>query len=315
MSTEQMMRDCKLDPIVRNYAVVTGGLGYIGLRVVSLFLDMGWEVICLVRSTTDPSVLPSKSGLRFIDYDGTFESLSALKELPPERTVFLHLAAMSSKTEEVDVAITLLKSNVEYGLNLTKFMFENGFRKFILAESYWQFDNSGSLRGNCLYAVTKSAFSLILEYMSSRYLNAISLVLYDVYGSNDPRGKLINTVINAESQNQPILVTEGNQIIDYIHVDDVARAFLVASDLIVNDVSLTKFRRYTVRSMRPLSLRDYIELAANATKKFLNINWGAIPYPPYQIFTPWLPTADMQLPGWEPIVKFEDGIRGLVENR
>ncbi len=310
-----MMKNFNSDPTVHNYAVVTGGLGYIGCRVASLFADMGWEVVCLIRPTADPAVLPNRNRLRFVNYDGTLESLSVLKELPTDRTVFLHLAATSSKTEEVDAAITLLKSNVEYGLNLTKFMSENGFRKFILAESYWQFDVSGNLRGNCLYAVTKSAFSLILEYMSNRYLNAISLVLYDVYGSDDLRGKLINTVINAESQKQPISVTEGKQIIDYIHVEDVARAFLVASDLIVNDPSLTKFRRYTVRTMRSLSLREYIELAADATEISLNVNWGDIPYPPFQIFKPWLPAADMQLPGWRPIIEFEDGIRGLVENK
>lgn len=308
-----MMKSCKLNSGIHSYVVITGGLGYVGSRVASLFTDMGWEVICLIRPGTAPEFLSNKRGIKFVHYDGAVESLSGLKKLPRDRTVFLHLAAKSSKTEEIEAAITLLKSNVEYGLNLTKFMIENGFIKFIFSESYWQFDDSGRVGGNCLYAATKSAFSLILEYMSKRYLNATSLVLYDVYGSGDLRGKLLNTVINHASESDPIPVTEGMQVIDYIHVEDVARAFLVASKSILDDTSLKKFQRYTVRSMRPLSLRNYIEIATSVTKKNLNVNWGAKPYPPHQIFVPWLPPSEMQVPGWQPVIQFEDGIRGLVE--
>lgn len=308
------MENYKLAHASKRFAVVTGGLGYIGSRVVSLLASSQWEVICLVRPAANLAVLPNSLGIRFIDYDGTLESLSKLKDLPPSRTVFLHLAASYKKTDEIENTNSLLESNIEYGLNLSKFMAKNEFTRIIHAESYWQFDEFGNMQGNCLYAATKSAFSLVLEYMSKRYLNCTSLVLYDVYGPNDSRGKIINIILNQTSQMPAISATEGKQIIDYVHVEDVARAFLAASELILKNNSSIGFRRYTVRSMLPMSLRDYIELAANATDKSLNVNWGGSPYPVHQIFKPWLPDILMQLPSWSPIVKFEDGVKGLVNH-
>lgn len=298
----------------RKYAVVTGGLGYIGSKVVLLLASSEWEVICIVRPASNLAVLPIKDRMQFIYYDGTVESLSKLNWLPANRTVFLHLAARSTKAEEIENIDSLVMSNIEFGLNLSKFMVMNNYKKLIHAESYWQFDELGNIGGNCLYAATKSAFSLVLEYMSKCYLNCLTLVLYDVYGPGDSRGKLINAIINQAPHMPAIAVTEGNQLIDYVHIDDVAKAFLVASELILKDNSPVGFLRHTVRSMRPMSLRDYVELAAKATNKSLNVNWGGIPYPVYQIFKPWFPDKLMQLPDWRPIIRFEDGVKDLINN-
>ena len=298
----------------RKYAVVTGGLGYIGSKVVLLLASSEWEVICIVRPASNLAVLPIKDRMQFIYYDGTVESLSKLNWLPANRTVFLHLAARSTKAEEIENIDSLVMSNIEFGLNLSKFMVMNNYKKLIHAESYWQFDELGNIGGNCLYAATKSAFSLVLEYMSKCYLNCLTLVLYDVYGPGDSRGKLINAIINKAPHMPAIAVTEGNQLIDYVHIDDVAKAFLVASELILKDNSPVGFLRHTVRSMRPMSLRDYVELAAKATNKSLNVNWGGIPYPVYQIFKPWFPDKLMQLPDWRPIIRFEDGVKDLINN-
>lgn len=308
------MENSKLAHDSNKFAVVTGGLGYIGSRVVLLLASSQWEVICLVRPDANLKVFPNSLGIRFIHYDGTFKSLSKLKDLPPNRTVYIHLAASYAKTEEIENTNSLLESNIEYGLNLSKFMVKNEFTRLIHAESYWQFDEFGNMQGNSLYAATKSAFSLVLEYMSKHYLSCTALVLYDVYGPNDSRGKIINIILNQASMMPAISATEGKQIIDYVHVEDVARAFLAASELILINNSPIGFRRHTVRSMLPMSLRDYIELAANATNKSLNVNWGGTPYPVHQIFKPWLPEVLMQLPGWSPIVKFEDGVKGLVKH-
>lgn len=294
------------------YVVLTGGLGFIGRTVSLLFAKRGWKVICLIRPESNLAPISIHENIEFIRYDNAEDSLSKLKKLPVNHTVFIHLAAFFTVDNEIEGANLLLQSNVEYGLNLTKFMIKNGFKKFIYAESYWQFDEYGNVKGNCIYAITKSAFSLIVEHLSKKSLNSISLVLYDVYGPNDPRGKLINRLLTQTLSDDPVELSEGNQLIDYIHVDDVASAFFVASELILNEKNSVGFARHTVRSMRPMILREYVKLAADAVNKSLNIRWGGTPYPSHQILNPWLPADSIQLPGWKPIVEFEDGVRGLI---
>ena len=56
--------------------------------------------------------------------------------------------------------------------------------------------NLMSMNPNSLYSATKSSFQPILDYYAQYFsFNIITLILMDVYGPNDPRNKLIPTLI------------------------------------------------------------------------------------------------------------------------
>ena len=293
-------------------AVITGGLGYIG-RNLSIYLEKnGWEVILLVRKSSAPKSTPFGKYISLIEYDRTEKSLSPLNNLDRNRTVFFHLAASMEIDEEIENSAELIDSNISLGMSLATYMAQKGFKFLVSTESYWQFDEQGILGGNTLYASTKSACSLLLGYMAKEYLTVISLVLYDVYGPGDTRGKLINNLLDSVEREQTFDMTEGKQVVDYVHIDDVVIAYQIAADQLLSTDMLPSFNRYTVRTMRPLQLRVYIQLIEQIIGKSLSIRWGARGYQAFQIMRPWLPASDHQLPGWEPTIPFEAGIRGLA---
>lgn len=294
------------------FAVITGGLGYIGSNLSFLLEKNGWEVILLVRGDKSRDTKSFVNHFSLVEYDGTLDSLSAFNSLDQNNTVFIHLAASMAISDEIEKTTDLIDSNIRLGMDVATYMAQHGFKWLISTESYWQFDAQGLLGGNTLYATTKSAFSLLLEYMAKQYITVISLVLYDVYGPMDARGKLINNLIDSSTNNQTFDMTDGKQIIDFVHVDDVINAYLSAAyQLMAEDMQLS-FHRYTVRSMRHLQLREYVSLIEQIIGKPLSIRWGRREYPKYQIMQPWLPGSDRQLPGWEPMISFEDGIRGIA---
>lgn len=293
------------------WVVMTGGLGYIGRNAAVAFERSGWRVCLIVRPQQPVSPAFADGRYTMIRYDGSIESLDSLRELDAARTVFLHLAASSVLNDELHERQNLLQSNIVLGTDLVASMMELGFRKILHTESYWQFDKWGSLGGNSLYAATKSSFSLLFEYFCRRYVYGIALVLYDVYGPDDSRGKLLSSLVSQGDGDQALELTPGEQTLDYIHVTDVVNALLAAGHRLLAADSSPSFARFTVRSMRPMTLQAYVSLMERTLSRQLRIRWGARPYPAHQIMDPWLPDANAQLPGWQAAIRFEDGIREL----
>lgn len=294
-------------------AVIAGGHGYVGRHLISHLISKGWTIYLVVR----PERFANKDRLAgiagYISYDGAPESLTPLANLDRRSTVFFFLATHNVKRDEISESVLLVDSNIKFGMNIVTFMISLGFDKIVTAESYWQFSNDGKLGGCNLYAATKSAFSLMLENLAIRNLVARALVLYDVFGPMDPRGKILNTLVRGILNGDVIELTDGNQILDYIHVNDVAFAFVAAAEGAISARgSCIGFKRYTVRSRRAMSLRNYAELTMRVLGKRVQLNWGARPYPAYQIMIPWLPGKRHQVPNWRPMISFENGIREIA---
>ena len=300
----------------RKIAVLTGSGGYIGHNLNSYLLANGWETVLLVRLGSEASFgSPFIEGnCQILAYDGTQNSLASLQFRPGADVVFFHLAAYSEVGALSDTE-RFIDSNIRFGIHLLEYMVKNKYRNFVFAESYWQFDSEGRLGGNTLYAATKSAFSLLAEYYS-KDVRINSLVLYDVYGPCDFRGKIVNVLLNSAVTKSPVNLTLGEQFLDYVHIDDVVRAFELAglSLLSLANNRQRKFCRSTVRTMEVRKLKEFVEILGRAVGHNPNVRWGVKPYPAYQIMIPWFPSEKFQLTGWQPKYTFLSGLKSIINN-
>lgn len=299
----------------RGIAVLTGGVGYIGRHLATHLAGQGWEPVLLVRRN---GVVPNRQSFthfRFVEYDGTQASLASLSLEERAQVVFFHLAANANVGSELGDIEGLIDSNIRFGAHLLGYMAARGFRNIVVAETYWQFDRAGTLGGNTLYAASKSAFSLLLQQFSRHGINSTALVLYDVYGPRDGRGKLVNALIESAVNQTPVELTPGEQSLDYVYVDDVVRAFETAgAALLAASAREGSFCRHTVRSLEVRRLKDFVEILGQAVGRPPNAKWGAKPYPAHQILLPWLPPETEQLPGWRPEHTFYSGVRKILEH-
>ena len=292
-------------------AVLTGGSGYIGKNVTKELLQNGWQVFHLVRKKPKLKLCIPK--IKYLKIDKSLSSLSELLTLNRKRTIFIHLATHSLIKNELNELENIMNSNINLGVTLMSFMRQNSFKKLIIAESYWQFDDKGKIKGNNLYSISKSCLSKIAEYFSIRYNFIINcLVLYDVYGPQDNRPKLINELLKNINKKKILKFTPGKQIIDYTFVNDVARAFLVASEKLIIKKN-KQFMRYTIRSMHEKTLKNYINIIEKTFSCKFKIIWGGKKYPNHQIMKPWLPSSKWQLPSWSPKNKFEYNIKNFIK--
>src|SRR5207247_1687541 len=95
----------------------------------------------------------------------------------------------------------------------------------------WQHFGGEEYHPADLYAATKQAFVDVLRYfVEAAALEVVTLELYDSYGLDDARVKLMPALRRAALDGGRIALTDGRQQLDLVHVDDVVRAYEAAAE-------------------------------------------------------------------------------------
>ena len=101
----------------------------------------------------------------------------------------------------------------------------------------------------------------------------------------------------------------GEQLVDFVHVDDAAAAFLHAAD-VARDSDGGTVSTFAISSGGPRRVRDVVELLGEVAGRPVPVRWGARPDRPGDMVTPWY--AGAPLPGWRPTVGLREGLVALV---
>lgn len=291
------------------FALVTGSTGFIGSHLAGKLASEGWQVHVIVRPNTSLSPLETIRGAISVHtHDGGQESLhSIFEEVRP--SVVFHLASLFLATHRPDDVRPLVESNILFGAQLLEAMTRTGCNKLVNTGTSWQHYHSDDYVPVCLYAATKQAFEdLAWYYVQAEGLRLITLKLFDTYGPRDLRPKLFNALRNAATRGEELAMSAGEQLVDLVYVDDVARAFLVAAEMLLEGKG-TAPEAYAISCGKPRPLREIVETYARVTGVPLRVKWGARPYRAREVMTPW--TAGKQLPSWTPEVSLEEGIRKM----
>lgn len=291
-------------------ALVTGAGGYIGRHLVRRLLAEGWQVDIVVRAgSARPLAADWVSRVHVHHDDGSATTLAAA--LAPARPdIVFHLASLFIAEHRPEQVTALIESNVGFATRLLDAMAESGVTRLINTGTAWQHFDGGDYNPSSLYAATKQAFEAILRfYVEARGFRAITLKLLDTYGPEDERPKLIPALLRAARAGTPLQMTPGDSLIDFVHVDDVTAAFLVAARrLLQGDDAGNEV--YAVRSGRAVTLRDLVVLVEQATGTTLTTTWGARPYRAREVMTPW--AGGELLPGWRAAIPLEEGLAALA---
>jgi nucleoside-diphosphate-sugar epimerase len=282
-------------------ALITGATGYVGHRLAHRLARWGDQVTAVMRADSRADRLPATVRARV--HDGTTAGLARIfDEARPE--IVFHLAGDSRASDGPEAIERLVRSNIEFGTALLAAMAGSGCQRLINAGSYWEYDAAGRYCPNSLYAATKHAFQALLPYYVARSgLAAATLVLFDVYGPSDWRGKLVSLLADAAFAARSLDLTPGEQIIDLVHVEDIVSGFLCAAET----KAMAGHEVFALPGGERGTIRDLVRRMERIAGRAIPVRWSARPYPPGQIMEPVasLPT----LPGWQAAIRLDDGLR------
>ncbi len=263
--------------------IVTGGAGYIGSVVTSQLLDEGHEpVIFDDLSKGHEQAIPEGAGFArgsLLDRDRISEVLSDGFD------GVMHFAALSLVGESVEQPEKYYRNNICGTLNLLEAMAEHGASRLVFSSTaavYGEPEEVPIKEGDPTlptnpYGASKLAVDRMIGAVAeARGLAATSLRYFNVAGArgrfgedHHPETHLIPLVLKAASGERDHVeiygtdydTRDGTAVRDYIHIEDLGRAHLLALD----GNREGEHKIYNLGNGEGFSVRQVIETAREVT--------------------------------------------------
>ena len=230
--------------------LVTGGAGYVGSISVEALVEAGHDVIVLddlSKGHSDAVI----AGVRLAH--GSYTDAAGLQRLLAAAPIdaVLHCAAKSLVGESIADPALYYRENVAGGVTLLEALREAGVRRVVFSSTaaVYGVPTSVPIREDQAlapinpYGETKRTFEGALRWYAAAYgIRSVSLRYFNVAGASgrngevhDPETHLIPNVLAAIEGRGEVTVfgsdyptPDGTCIRDYLHVEDLARAHLLA---------------------------------------------------------------------------------------
>lgn len=261
--------------------LVTGGAGYVGSVVAAQLIGAGHEVVVLDNlSKGHESAVPAGARLEPGDL---LDSERLRQILAAGFDGVLHFAALSLVGESVAYPGLYYRNNVCGTLNLLDAMRETGVGKLVFSSTaavYGEPEDvpipeTASELPTSPYGASKLAADQLIGFHAAAHgLSATSLRYFNVAGASgsfgedhDPETHLIPLALRAAFDGKEQLhifgtdypTGDGTAIRDYIHVEDLARAHLLALEV------TGEYRVYNLGNGAGFSVREVVDAVSKVT--------------------------------------------------
>ncbi len=301
----------------RPSVLLTGGTGFVGSRLARRLLSDGFAVTVLAQAA---SRLDQLMRVGVADDVEVARCGAAYDELPGivarvRPDMVIHVASVSRGGEQPSELTRMIQANVTFPTLLLAAMRAAGVRRFVNTGTSWQTTTGDEYSPFNIYAATKQAAEDMLACFcparADDSMSAITLRLFDTYGPHDERRKIVDLIIGATEQGAELAMSPGEQVIDLVHVEDVAAAFVTAARRLL-DGAVEGHEIYGVSGER-VTLRELATKIGEVMRRAPPIVWGGRPYRPREVMQPWAGFA--HLPGWAPRIGLDAGLRDVVAAR
>ena len=261
---------------------VTGAAGFIGAQVVRRLRETGDEVLAVVRKGKRPSRLRDLPGLRVheLALEDTPRLRLWLEEERPEAVVHL---AWYARPQDYLVSPENLAS-LAATARLAEAVFASGCRKLVgvgtcleYAAADRPFLESDPADPVSPYASAKHAAFLVARALAARAGAELAWArVFHLFGPGEDPSRLVPTVAASLARGEPIDVTAGEQVRDYLHVADVAAGIAALARPGASGV-------FNVCSGTARPLRELILAIGQLRGRADLLRFGARPYAPGEV--------------------------------
>jgi UDP-glucose 4-epimerase len=294
--------------------LITGGAGFIGHHLVRAWLAKGATVRVLDNLRTGHA--RNLEGLNVEFFHGSVTDSTLVQRAAEGVDVIHHFAAVVSVPESVEQPQLTLDVNMGGTLNVLDAAHRNGNTRVVLASSSSVYGNverpahreTDLPEPQSPYALTKLGGEHLLHtYAKLHGVGTVSLRYFNVYGPrqdpSSPYAAAIARFVAQAKQQKPLTIfDDGEQTRDFIHVQDVVAANLLAAERGEGVYNVGRNEKLTVNELAHL-----INQAAGSTA-------GVVHLPPRAgDVRHSRGNADRLMAlGWAPRISLEQGIAELV---
>jgi nucleoside-diphosphate-sugar epimerase len=277
-------------------------------------LQAGHDVVALVRSPERSQRLHGLSGsLQLLP--GELSHLNGLESnlgrWRPD--VCIHLAWYAEPGKYLDSLENL--DSLRGSVDLLALLNRIGCRHVLITGSCAEYQGTAAVnheasptRARNLYAATKLSLNQIAEQLAEQAGFGLAWArLFNLYGPGEDGRRMVPSLIQTLLRGDHFEATTGDQVRDYLHVDDVATALVGLTERGLSGV-------FNVCSGTPVTVRRLMQVTGEIIGRADLIQFGALPTPPSE---PRSMLGDNQrlaaALGWSPRYSLRDGLENTVE--
>ena len=306
--------------------LVTGASGLVGTALVEHLREQGHDLICQSRQAHE-----DQPGIRWIKHDLIDDSWEQCSL--PDIDVVYHLAGQTSTYNARQNPISDCSANVLAFLKLLEYFRKLGQQPFVvLAGTATEVGMVDQLPINedvpdnpiTFYDISKlTAERYLKQYVREGFAKGCSLRLCNVYGRSQSgqqrdRGILDKVFQRALSGEDITVYGDGNYLRDYIFIDDVVSAMILAP----LHVERTNGHEYYIGTGHGIYLKDAFLKVAAMVEKFTGVTVRQRCLPPPEGLSEIEfrnavvdSSAFTQATGWMPKHDFNSGIEAAYRER
>lgn len=304
--------------------LVTGGAGFVGSHVVEHLLERPVKQIVVldnfVRGTRENIAEASRDD-RVQIVDGSVTDVDLLRALMDGCDYVLHLAALWLH-ECVHEPRKALDVNVSGTYNVAEAARDLGVRKVVYSSSASVYGDALAIpmteehpfNNRTMYGATKIAGEQFFRsFHEQNGLDWVGLRYMNIYGPRmDYLGTYVSVIMKVldriDAGEPPVIFGDGSQTYDFVHVDDVARANVLALETSATD------ELFNVGMGVKTTINELVALLLKITGSDLGVEYR----PQEQMFvTHRVGSTEKaeRLLGFRATVPLEEGLRSVVEWR
>ncbi len=295
--------------------LVIGGAGFIGSHLVEELVKLKFDVVVLDNLSTGNinNLKLVKKKISFIKQDIRINK--NLKEILFDVDCIFHLAALSKVSESFQYPKKYYNNNVIGTKNILNSINKKKLKKIIFTASASCYGNpkkiptseNAKIQTLSPYAYSKwISEKMIMKCANKNKFNAISLRLFNVYGSRSKASSSYSSVISIflkrKKNRQKLTITgDGKQTRSFIHVKDVVNALIKSITLVKKNTI------FNVGNSKSISINE-IAKVFKSKKKYVAARYGEPKHSSANI------NKIKTKIGWKPKISIKKGIVQLIKN-
>ena len=246
--------------------LITGSTGFIGQNLTKLLLSLDYKIFALIRKKSKNKLFvinTQKYNKNF--YPIYFNNLNILPKKISKLKIdyVINLATKWVDKHSYKDLIDLINSNILFTTAVLDVVPKKNLKKFINVSTYALFKTSKKYDPYNLYATTKKSFEDIITYYQNNNKKTYfyNLYLYDSYGVNDKRSKIISKILKDYKANKKTTILSNRVELNLLNVSEICKAFSLVLKKKINSGN------YLIRAKKFTNILDLVKKTNIKLKK------------------------------------------------
>ena len=250
--------------------LITGSTGFIGSHIVNLLLEKNIYIYDILREKNKNSKYIKKLKKNKNYFPIFYKKFKELEEKLKKIKIntVINCATYYSTKNDIKTIENLIQTNIIFCSVILETL-KKKIKKFINFGSMMEYSSGNYFSPKNFYAITKFSFQKIEEFYKkyNPKIKFYDLKLYETYGDNDKREKIIPTIIKKYLQNKNMKIISKNLIMNFVHIESL----MLAIEMIISNK--IQEGEYCIKNKKFTKIKKIIDSLNNKLKKKIKVKY------------------------------------------